>query len=95
MTSRPDRLRLTMYSREGCHLCEEARAVIESLEGPLAVELDEVDIESSDELMLGYLERIPVVEHGGETWFEFTVERSRLIELVTAAASIGSSEHDD
>ena len=95
MTDRAQPLRLSFYSREGCHLCDEARSVIESLDGPVAVELEEIDIESSDELMLAYLERIPVVEWGGEVWFEFTVERARLSELVAAAASIDASEHDD
>ncbi|MEI6446959.1 MAG: glutaredoxin family protein [Actinomycetes bacterium] len=88
-------LKLKFYSREGCHLCDEARSVIESLDVAVAIELEEIDIESSDELMLSYLERIPVVEWGGEVWFEFTVERARLSELVAAAASIDASEHDD
>jgi glutathione S-transferase len=54
---------VTLYTRPGCHLCDEARAVIASLRdshGPF--ELREVDIECAPELHARFLERIPVVD---------------------------------
>ena len=58
---------VTLYTRDGCHLCDEARDEILALarEG-LDVELREVDIESDEALHTRYLERIPVVEVAGE-----------------------------
>jgi hypothetical protein len=55
-----------LYGREDCHLCDEARAVIAELlaEAP-DLELTEVDIDSDEELLKRYLERIPVVELDG------------------------------
>jgi glutaredoxin len=53
---------VTLYSRPGCHLCDEARAELERLGGFV---LREVDIESDEELLRAYLERIPVVEVDG------------------------------
>ncbi len=53
--------RITVYSRPGCHLCEDA---LEEL-APLAAEADttivEVNIDLDDALLLAHLERIPVV----------------------------------
>jgi len=81
-------VRLTLYGREGCHLCEEALAVIKALDPELCVQVREVDIEAHDDLLARYLERIPVVAHGEEEWFEFEVDPIRLEELVRDAASI-------
>jgi glutaredoxin len=56
---------VTLYSRPGCHLCDEARAAIERLRPALSpFELREVDIDGDDALLRAYLERIPVVAVG-------------------------------
>jgi glutaredoxin len=56
-----------LYSRPDCHLCDEARAGLETLlaEG-LDFRLEEVDIDSDEELHRRYLERIQVVDVEGE-----------------------------
>lgn len=58
---------VVLYGREGCHLCDQARALIEALqiESRGELRLREVDIETDDELVLEYLERIPVVALDG------------------------------
>ncbi len=57
---------VVVYSRPGCHLCEEAieRIVAFHDEG-YRFELREIDVESHDLLLRRYLERIPVVEVDG------------------------------
>ncbi len=55
---------VTLYGRDGCHLCDEARESIARLGGE-GFELREVDIESDERLLAAYLERIPVVEVDG------------------------------
>jgi glutaredoxin len=63
----PSRQTVVLYGRPDCHLCNEARAGLESLRaGGLDFDLDEIDIESDDELLRRYLERIPVIELDGE-----------------------------
>ncbi|HEX5589066.1 MAG TPA: glutaredoxin family protein [Candidatus Limnocylindrales bacterium] len=63
---------LVLYARPGCHLCEETRAALELLfadrraRGLPVPEVVEVDIETDPELHRRLLERIPVVELGGE-----------------------------
>ena len=57
---------VVVYSRPGCHLCEEAIAQIVALhEEGYRFTLHEVDIESNDLLLRRHLERIPVVEVDG------------------------------
>ena len=51
--------RVTLYEREGCHLCKEARAVLDATLG--RDRYDRVDIDASDELVLRYGFRVPVI----------------------------------
>jgi glutathione S-transferase len=63
----PSRPTVVLYGRPDCHLCDEVRAGLEQLgRDGIAFDLEEVDIESDDELLRRYLERIPVVEVDGE-----------------------------
>jgi glutaredoxin len=79
---------VVLYSRPGCHLCDEARAGILALrEQGLRFELREIDIESDDQLLSRYLERIPVVQLDGEQVSELALDahalRSRLDTVTT------------
>jgi glutaredoxin len=74
---------VVLYGRPDCHLCDEARAGLDSLRSDgLEFELEEVDIDSEDELLRRFLERIPVVELDGEIvselWLDPDVIRARL-----------------
>ena len=71
---------VTVFERAGCHLCEEARAAILAIaaETGLELQLRRVDIESDDDLLLAYLERIPVIEVGGEEISELVPDRDAL-----------------
>jgi glutaredoxin len=69
---------VTLYGRPGCHLCDDARAVLERLRAQRPFELREVDIESDDELHARYLERIPVVALDDEELFDFFVDEAQL-----------------
>ena len=69
---------LTLYSRPGCHLCDEARAALERVRARATFSLHEVNIETDEELHRRYLERIPVVALGDEEIFEFFVDEAAL-----------------
>jgi glutaredoxin len=71
---------VTLYSRAGCHLCDDARATLERMRatGPRPFALEEIDIESDDELHRRYLERIPVVALDGEELSDFYVDEAGL-----------------
>jgi uncharacterized membrane protein len=55
---------VTLYTRMGCHLCEQARADLDSLQEKFPHRLVEIDIESDPALLKKYLVEIPVIEVG-------------------------------
>jgi len=70
---------VTVYSRPGCHLCEEALEAIVALHGEgYRFELREVDIESDETLLRRHLERIPVVEVDGRVVSELALDAAEL-----------------
>jgi glutaredoxin len=67
---------VVVYSRPGCHLCEEAIAQIVALhEEGYRFNLVEIDVESDELLLRRYLERIPVVEVDGIEVSELILDR--------------------
>ncbi|HKF83450.1 MAG TPA: glutaredoxin family protein [Solirubrobacterales bacterium] len=71
---------VVVYSRPGCHLCEEAMAQIVALHADgYRFELHEVDIESHELLLRRHLERIPVVEVDGIEVSELILDREALV----------------
>lgn len=83
---------VTVFSRPGCHLCEEALAEIVALRSQgHRFELREIDIESDDGLLLRLLERIPVVEVEGKIVSELVLDRAALMaRLDTVGVDDGS-----
>ena len=55
---------VTLYTRPGCHLCEQAKADLESLRDQYPHRLVEIDIESDPALLKKYMAEIPVIEAG-------------------------------
>ncbi|MGN6373704.1 MAG: glutaredoxin family protein [Solirubrobacteraceae bacterium] len=71
---------VTLYSKPGCHLCEEALAVLRRAQERAPFELFECDITSDEALHRAYFERIPVVMLDGEHLFDYFVDEQALIE---------------
>jgi len=63
-----------MYSRPGCHLCDDARAVLDRIGAPFV----EIDITTDDALHAAYLERIPVIALDGAELFDYFVDEAAL-----------------
>jgi glutaredoxin len=76
-------MQVTLYSRAGCHLCDEARAVLHAERARTPFELVEVDIETSDALLAEYGIRIPVVTLDGLEVFEYAVDPGELTALLS------------
>lgn len=75
---------VTFYDRPGCHLCEEALAVVSRVRERVGFTLQQRNIETDDRWMLDYLERIPVVVIDGQERFELFVDE-RAFELALRA----------
>ncbi|WP_310961420.1 glutaredoxin family protein [Nocardioides terrisoli] len=70
--------RVLLYSRPGCHLCDDARAVIERVCADVGTSYGEVDITTSPELMAAYGEQIPVTFVDGAQHDFWRVDEERL-----------------
>ena len=74
---------IVLYTREGCHLCDEARAIVQGLledraaRGQRTAALRERDIATDAAWERRFFDRIPVVEI-----------RGRRLELVTSPAKL-------
>jgi glutaredoxin len=73
---------VVLYSRSGCHLCDEARDVIVSVRAREPFAFREIDIETDDDLLREYGIRVPVVTVDGEERFEIAVDRGELEALI-------------
>jgi len=73
-------LRVTLYERDGCHLCDEARVLLDEL---LGIEgYTRVDIETDDALVLRYGFRIPVIGLDGADRLEAPISAPDLHALL-------------
>ena len=71
-------LRVTLYSRHGCHLCEEMRAVVAAVERELPLEVDEVDVDGDAALATAYGDEVPVLFVNGRKAFKYRVDAAAL-----------------
>jgi glutaredoxin len=65
---------VVLYGRPGCCLCDDARELLERVRAEQPFALEERDIESDEQLLRSYLERIPVVTIDGVEVFELFVD---------------------
>jgi hypothetical protein len=73
-----DMIRVVVYGKHGCCLCDEVKAVLRRVQRDLPFELREVDIESSPRLAAAYAERIPLVVVNGRPAFKFRLTEEAL-----------------
>jgi glutaredoxin len=76
--------KVVLYYAEGCHLCERAREIVESVRTEIPFELDEVDIGGDPLLESRYREWLPVVEIDDERAFVYYVDPVAFRRKVTA-----------
>lgn len=70
--------RVVLYSKPGCHLCDDARTIIQQVCTQAGEEYDEIDITTSDELFRRFGEEIPVTFVDGEQHDFWRVDAGRL-----------------
>jgi len=78
-------LTVTLYMREECHLCEQAKADLKSLQEQYPHRLVEVDIDSDPVLQSKYMVEIPVIEDGPYQ-LKAPFDRQRLMVTLGAAS---------
>lgn len=70
--------RITLITRPGCHLCNDARAVVSRVADDLGVTWEERSIDDDDALRQQYWEQIPVTLVDGAPHDFWRVSEDRL-----------------
>jgi len=82
----PEPIFLTLLTRPGCHLCEEARLAVDLViseikdknSGDVHIELQEINILEQEQLLARYADEIPVLQINGETHAYWRIDKQRL-----------------
>lgn len=70
--------RLTLYTREGCCLCEEMKEVVRGVAGELPVEVEEIDVDGEPELKEKFGGEVPVLFIDGRKAFKYRITEGEL-----------------
>jgi glutaredoxin len=73
---------LTLYSRPGCHLCDDMKAVVRQVGETIPLTLEEIDISTDDELERRYGLEIPVLMVMGGRAAKYRVTETELIRIL-------------
>lgn len=71
---KPTQPHVAFYTKVGCHLCEEARDMLDDIAAQTEYELTEIDIRSNPEVFEEYRYRIPVIIIDNKTVIEGRIE---------------------
>lgn len=80
-----ERLRLTLYGRAWCHLCDEMRAALEPLLVEFGARLEVIDIDADPQLAARYDELVPVLLSDGVELSRYRLDAARVRALLAAA----------
>jgi hypothetical protein len=70
--------RLSIYSRPGCHLCDEMKAIVQRVRGTVPLALEEIDISQDAELERLYGAEIPVLMMEGRKVAKYRISEGNL-----------------
>ncbi|MFI6673569.1 glutaredoxin family protein [Kribbella sp. NPDC050470] len=76
--------RVTLYGKPGCHLCDDARTIVQAVCAELGVDWSEIDITQDDRLLTEYGEQIPVTFVDGKQHDFWRVDPARLRKALTS-----------
>ena len=82
-----EKIKVEIYSKPECHLCDEAKSVLVKVQQEVPFDFLEVDITSNRELFTEYKEQIPVVFICGKKAFKFRVNEKELRKRLLAISS--------
>lgn len=76
--------KLSFYTREGCHLCDDALAELKRIQEriPFQIEIIDLDRNAAPEKRAAYDWEVPVIELDGRKIMKFKVDEKRLVRLL-------------
>ncbi len=69
---------VTLLTRAGCHLCQDARTVVLAAAGRAGVPMIEIDVDDDPEMRAEYGDMVPVVLIDGVQHGYFSIDGDRL-----------------
>jgi glutaredoxin len=75
-----------LYSRPGCHLCDEMKAVVNRVARQTPIALEEIDITTDPELENRYGTEIPVLMVDGKKAAKYRVSEGELMRMINTRA---------
>jgi thiol-disulfide isomerase/thioredoxin len=75
-------LTITIYSRPGCHLCDEMKTVVERLARRVPMTIEDIDISLDPALEQRYGAEIPVLLVNGRKAAKYRVSEEELLRIV-------------
>jgi len=81
-----NKAKVIIYSRPGCHLCEEAKQLIVTAGNNDDYTLEEIDIESDPDLLQRYQFDIPVITINGQEAFRHRLSAAEFREALARHA---------
>jgi glutaredoxin len=82
-------IRLTLYSKPGCHLCEEMKDVVRRVARQIPLSVDEVDISADPALESRYGQDIPVLMIEGKKAAKFRIGEEALTRMLAGTGRTG------
>ena len=78
--------KVTLYTRAGCCLCDQARQVLAAARAHVEFDLEEVDVDRRTEFLPLYNDDVPVIAIDGRKVFEHGVDMHAFLRLLAARA---------
>ncbi len=78
---------VTLYTRAGCHLCDDAKAVLDAVQVDHPFALDVVDIDGDPSLVALYTTEVPVIAVDGRKAFKYRVTADALVARLARGAA--------
>ena len=75
---------VTLYTRHGCCLCDDAKKVLMEAQGRADFDYEELDIDRNPELLRLYNDEVPVIAINGRKAFKYRVSVEELLKRLAA-----------
>jgi glutaredoxin len=78
--------KVTLYTRRGCCLCDEAKHVLAAARARVAFDCEEIDIDVHTEWLALYNEEVPVIAIDGRKAFKYRIGMDEFLKRLAARA---------
>jgi len=76
----------TVYSRHGCHLCEDLLQQLYALQQAHVFNIEEIDVDSSPQLSERYGQQVPVVTCGNQQLCHYFLDQAAILQRLSGVS---------